>query len=453
MHKFWLFADPHLYVREPMPGAPPPGGQKTLLESGPILDAALEEFLAEPDCGVLLLAGDLTCDGHVAEHRALLPKLRRVQAMGKRVVLITATHDYGSHHPGDKNESGVPLLERQEGAAFRHELRELYDEFGFRDAIARYEADGGMSYVAQLTPGCRLLCLNDDGDGRAFCGYSEGQMAWILEQIARAKAEGDVLFAMTHHPSLPPSPVYPMISSRDMLGGWESCTRRLADAGLRCMFSGHSHMHNIAKITTPQGNPYWDINTASLAGYPGVFRTIEVEGRRMRVATRQVRDFAWDRGGLGVQEYLADYFDSLLRTLIESAANDIGRLADNAGGFSVEKETIYKLRLPITLAGKFVNRATLGDLGSLLLCRHKIPKCVRKTPLKALFLELVRNIYAGEERYGPGTPTGQALLAIAGRAEFLLKKKRAGGPMGSLQAFVLGLIYDDTPDDEVELEL
>ena len=459
MLKLWLVADTHLYAREPMPDQPPHDDQKTLLESGPILDAVLEDFLAEPDCDILLMAGDLTCDGDVAEHRALIPKLRRVQAqsqalgLGKRVILITATHDYDPGRPWHRNESGIPPLERPEGVAFRHELRELYDEFGFSGAIARYEADDGMSYVAQLAPGYRLLCLNDDGDGREFCGYDEPLMAWILMQIAQAKADGEVIFAMTHHPSLPPSPIFPMISSRDMLGDWENCTRRLADAGLRCMFSGHSHMHNIAGLVTPAGNAYWDINTASLAGYPGVLRVIELEGRRMKVSTRPIPDFAWDRGGLSVREYLGRYFDSLLRTIIESAANDIDCLADHAGGFSVEKETVYKLRVPITIAGKFVNKVKLGTLGGLLLCRHRIPKSVRKVSFKELFLELVRNIYAGEEHYGPETPTGQALLAIAGRVNFFVKKKLAGTPIGDLQAFLLSLIYDPTPDDEVEIDL
>ena len=454
--KLWLATDTHLYAREPMPDTQPGEDQMTQLESGPILDDLLEEFLAEPDCNILLLAGDLTCNGHVAEHRALIPKLHKVQEAGKRVILITATHDYGSgvdRRPWHRNESGIPSLEQPEGCPFRHELRGLYDEFGFSDAIARFEEDDGMSYVAQLAPGYRLLCLNDDGNGREFCGYSESQMEWIFEQIRIANAEGDKIFAMTHHPSLPPSPIYPIMSSRDMLGDWANCTRRLADAGLRCMFSGHSHMLNIAHIVTPAGNPYWDIDTSSLVGFPGVFRVIELEGGHMKVTTRQIKNFAWDRGGLGVREYLAKHFDVLMRTIIEGAANDIDVVAEKAGGFSVEKETIYKLRLPITIAGKFVNKATLGTLGGLLLCCHKMPKSVRKVSFKELFLELVRNIYGGEEHYGPDTPTGQALLAIAGRANIFLKKKLAGSPVSNLPDFLLSLIYDPTPDDKVEIDL
>jgi len=78
---------------------------------------------------------------------------------------------------------------------------------------------------------------------------------------------------------------------------------------------------------------------------------------------------------------------------------------------------------------------------------------VRKHSMKELFLELIRNIYAGEERYSPETPVGQALLAFAARAQFFLKKKLAGGPMENLVDFLASLIYDPTPDDYLEIEL
>ncbi|MDR1928325.1 MAG: metallophosphoesterase, partial [Oscillospiraceae bacterium] len=420
MLKLWQFTDTHLFVREAMPQAAPHDDQKTLLESGAILDHALQEFLEEPDCGILLISGDLTCNGHADEHRALIEKLRRIARAGKRVLVITATHDYGIGKVDEQNTSGLPPLARADGRVFRHELRGLYEEFGLRDAVAVY-ADG-LSYVAQLEEGCRLLCLNDDGNGRSFCGFDAAQMQWILEQLARAKADGQKIFGMAHHPSLPPSPIYPLISERDMMGGWKENTRILADAGLRCLFTGHTHMHNIAKRVTPAGNPYWDINTACLVGYPGVFRTAELDGDLLRVKTRALRDFPIDpEGKLSLRDYLKRHFEHLLRDIIESAANDIDRLAVHAGGFSVERETIYKLRIPITLAGKFANRITLGGLGRLLCCRGRIPESVRGLQCKEVFLELVGRIYAGEEIYHAQTDMGAALLALAGRLQGLLR--------------------------------
>ena len=451
MLKLWHFTDTHLYARDPMPPQRPHSDQKTLFESGAILDQGLALFLAEPDCDILLLSGDITDNGHAQDHKALIPRLRKVQEAGKRVLVVTATHDYGLAIPLDVNDSGLPPLEHPKGKVYRHELAGLYEEFGPRDAIARYEPDNGMSYVAQLAPGYRLLCLNDDGNGRSYCGYDEEQMHWIYTQIQQAKKDGEALFAMTHHPTLPPSPIYPFISKRDMLGAWEDTTRRLADAGLRVMFTGHTHMMNIEPLVTPAGNCYWDINTGSLVGYPGAYRVIELEGRKMKVTSRFLDDLGVDTGGQTAKEYLAKHFDFLLRDIVESAASDIDRLAGHAGGFSVEKEVIYKFRVPITIAGKYVNRATLGSVARLLCCR--IPKAARDVSAKELFLELVRNIYGGEEHYSPDTPVGEALLIIAGRVEKMLKKVLKGTELENLREFMGRIIYDPTPDYEIEIEL
>ncbi|MDR2524972.1 MAG: metallophosphoesterase [Oscillospiraceae bacterium] len=452
MLKLWLFTDTHLFLRDPMPVQAPRTDQKCMLESAAILDAALAEFLDAPDCDILLLAGDLTCDGHAAEHRGMLERLHRVQAAGKRVLAITATHDCDQAKRGERNETGLPPLEHPESKVFREELPGLYYAFGARDAIARCEADG-FSYVAQLAPGYRLLCLNDDGNGRGFCGFDENVMAWILAQIEDARAAGDYIFGMTHHPSLPPSPIYPIISKRDMLGDWEECTRTLANAGLRCLFTGHSHMLNIAPIVTPEGSPYWDINTSALCGYPGAYRVIELEDNLLRVRTQAIRDFAGEKNGLSARAYLQRHFDYLLRSIIESAANDIALLSRHAVGFSVAPEKVLKMKIPITLAGKFANKITAGGLGTLLLCRRKIPKEARPLLVKELFLEFVRNIFAGEESYSRETPVGQAVLAVAKRLEPILRKPLAKIGVTDLPAFMLSLIYDDSPDHWVEIDL
>ncbi|MCL2445487.1 MAG: metallophosphoesterase [Oscillospiraceae bacterium] len=448
--KFWQFTDTHLFARDPMPSQAPHTDQKTLLESIPIIDKALEMFLAEPDCDILLLSGDITCNGHADEHKALIPRLRAVQQAGKRVIVITATHDYGLTNPETRNETGLPPLEHPEGRVFRHELAGLYEEFGPRDAIADYTPDPGMSFVVQLAPGYRMLCLNDDGNGRSFCGYDEPMMEWILAQIAQAKADGQILIGTTHHPTLPPSPIYPVISQRDMLGNWHETTQRLADAGLRVMFTGHTHMMNIHPITTPAGNPYTEVNTAALVGHPGGFREVTLDGRRMTVKTRFIDDLGVDTGGLSARDYLAKHFDYLLRSIVESAANDREKLVDHANGFSVERHVIEKNWRIINMAGKYVNRATLGSVARLLCVR--IPKEAKKVRVKELFLELARNIFGGTEHYGPDTPVGQAVLIIMRRVNKLIGSKLPEN-MRPLDTFVGSLIYDPIDDHYAEIEL
>jgi hypothetical protein len=74
--------------------------------------------------------------------------------------------------------------------------------------------------------------------------------------------------------------------------------------------------------------------------------------------------------------------------------------------------------------------------------------------LKDLILEIVRNIFSGNEHYSPDTPMHQALMLMIGRLSKLvpgLKKK--GYPLDDLPDFVSSLIYDPTPDHEALIPL
>ena len=131
MFKLWQLTDLHLCVRENPEELRFGPGQTALAQSEAIIDACLAAFLAEPGCDTLLLSGDLTQTGHPDEHRAMVEKLRRVQEAGKRVIAITASHDYNT--VGKKN---------------CHLLREMYAEFGPNDAIALYGE--GIGFVVML---------------------------------------------------------------------------------------------------------------------------------------------------------------------------------------------------------------------------------------------------------------------------------------------------------------
>ncbi len=443
MLKFFLVTDTHYYNYEAL-GWSDHVDQKTLNESGAIIDAAFDQMIAQQDTEIVLVAGDLSNNGERASHDGLIPKLRRLQENGKKVYVITATHDYGQTSISDNGEN------RRPGVTYRNELRGLYNEFGFCDAIAEFEE---LSYVVQLAPGYRLLCLNDDGDGRAFCGYYPKQMDWILEQIRKAKEEGQFLFAMTHHPVLPPSPIYPLISRRDMLGDYENTSTILADAGLRFIFTGHTHMQNIGHKTTAKGNRLYDINTGSLVGYNTPIRKVTIDGDAMHVQTQRVANFDWDLKGKSVSEYLKEHFDYLLKDIFFCAAYDIDRLAAHSGGFSVESETVYKYRAPIQALGKLLDKLTLGQAGYLFFCPQRIDKSVRNVKVKDLAVELVRNIYAGDEPYSIETPIGKALLAIVGNLSVLGNPLIEKLKVGDLRSFLAPIIFDPTPDNDAVLPL
>ncbi|HQH63381.1 MAG TPA: metallophosphoesterase, partial [Clostridiales bacterium] len=179
--KFYLITDTHHYAVKDL-GYSEHQDQKCLNETGAILDAAFEKFAAQSEIDIVLIAGDLSNNGEMASHLELIEKLNKLQQAGKRVYLITATHDY-TYRPDGEQEGKTAV---SEGGTSRAMLRGLYEAFGFREAIAEYLGDN-LSYVVQLAPGYRLLCLNDDGNGRSYCGYDDSHLAWILDQIKAAR--------------------------------------------------------------------------------------------------------------------------------------------------------------------------------------------------------------------------------------------------------------------------
>jgi len=443
MLKFHLIADLHCYNYEAQ-GFSEHADQVTVNESGAIIDAVFDWLLAHDGTDLVLIAGDLCTGGDRAHVDLLLPKLRRLKEGGKRVFVVTASHDYYKFDHADDGEDGP-----REDMVYREQLYGLYEDFGFAAACSRYEADP-LSYAAQLAPGYRLLCLNTDGDR----GEDPGLWDWAGAQLTEAKAAGELVLAMHHYPVLPPSPVYPPLDSgifNNSLGMRE----RLADAGLRFVFTGHTHMQNINCLTTPAGNRLYDINTGSAVGFDAPIRTVTVDDEKMTIATSSIESFDWDLQGKSVSQYLKDSFDRMLNNIFEAMGHDVERMLDILNGeFRVDKEGLLKHRRLLAMGGKFLYKLTLGGAGRLLCCR--VPREVRPMRVKDLIMEAVRNIYTGDEPYSADTPVGAAVYAIMGRLEKLTGPflKKVDLPFESLRGFVMSLLYDDgLPDNNAVLEL
>jgi len=452
--KFHLIADTHYYNHEAL-GHSDHRDQIVVNESGAVIDAIFDWMLARTDTDIVLIAGDLcTGDGNRAHIEGFLPKLRRLKDGGKRVFVVTASHDYYRYDHEDDEDAP------RAGMVYREELYGLYEEFGFGAAIARYEPDP-LSYVAQLaeasdgSPGYRLLCLNTD---EAEKGRDTADLYdWAEAQVKRAVAEGEFIFAMHHYPVLPPSPVYPLLAG-DIFQNSEPMRTRLADAGLRFVFTGHTHMQNIAETASPGGARFFDINTGSAVGYDAPIRTVVIDGKKMTITTSSIEDFGWDLLGKTVSQYLKDSFDRMLSSIFEAGNTDIARMLDILNGeFRVNKEALMKHKLLLGLGGKALYRLTLGGTGRLLLCRHKVPKKVRSERVKDLIMEVVRNIYRGDEPYSEQTDIGAAVHFLVGRLECLAKPllKRITLPFeGSLRDFVMSLLYDGGwPDNNAVLPM
>lgn len=415
--------------------------QKCMAESGAIIDAAFKSLSEDKDTEIVLISGDLTFDGEQLSHDALVEKLKALKKNGKRVFTTFATHDFYMHARKYTDEEGETELPKYT----RAELRKLYNEFGYSEAIAEHE--NSYSYCVQLSDDVRLLCLNDDGDFDEFCGYYNDLLFWIKEQVEDAKKAGCEIFAMTHHPVVEPSPIYPLFSHKAMLGGYEFTAPYLADLGIQYIFTGHTHIHDIDFIESKKGNRLYHINTASLIAYPLAYRKVEFSDRGMDVKTVQVKEIDYDLGGRDVLDYAKEHFTYMIKSIFESIEYDYDKFIVLSQGFSGEGDKLRKVQPIIQFLGKIINRLTFKKLCTFFGCGKYVDEAVADKSIIEFICQAILNMYSGNEIYSPDTPEYRAFIPICKKIGKVVKLKDFSGNPVKLEDVMAGVLYDDGYDD------
>lgn len=384
--------------------------QKIIKDSDLVIKAGFDILCEDTSTDIIVLSGDTTKDGEVDSHKEFIEMLRDLKKRGKRVYVITATHDfrtegYTKGYRGDE-EIQVPAV------ANRQDLWDMYYEFGPNEAISTYRE--GLSYVVQLAPGYRLFALNDDTnekpDGERGSGYSDGCMKWIMEQLEDAKKNDQFVIAMTHHPMVSPSPFYSIIGSGDMQRNHEITREIFADNGLQIMLSGHTHVHDIGFVTTPKGNRFYDIACGAMLGCPPAMRNVILDpaNAKVDVDTILIKDVpGLDTGGKPFDEYMRGFFFGMIGEVVNALANDYDRFTEMAGSFSISPEKARKLKPILKPAGKFLNSLTFKKVWRLCKKESGLSKAdiadIADNKVVDFILELVQNLYCGDSPYGPET--------------------------------------------------
>ena len=387
--------------------------QKCVAETPAIIDAGFKQIADDKETNIILIPGDLVYRGEYQSHIGLRNRLYKLKEQGKKIYLITARHDY------DDNDSfefdGDKMLPVK--AMPRDELRDFYKDFGFDGAISEHKES--MSYVAQLADGIRLLALNCDGDCKDFKGLWDNQMKWALEQIEDAHRTGNYIFAMTHYPLLPFSPIMNLISDSH-LTDWEKRANQFADAGLDLIFTGHMHAQAVTEYVTENGNKITDVQTGCFVGSPCAY----IKDSTADIKSYTINDFDYDKQGKSASEYFQWRFD---------------RMID------------YKMKeiLPKS-AMKILNKLTVKKICNFLWFNPD--KSIQNILAKDLGIELVRNIFIGNEPYVKGTAVYEAFEKLINRLSLIIHiaEKKAGKKnkvLSDIKSFLLCTIGDEKQRD------
>ncbi len=331
--------------------------QKCLAETGAIIDAALKK-IADSDTDAVMIAGDITNDGEMASHIEFREKLYKLKKK-KPVYIITATHDWCCDKNPRKFRGNTVSNDVEVMPSSR--LPEFYRDFGPDDAISKFITHiGTCSYVVQLSDKVRLLALNDDKNEDDHAGFTEEHFCWIEEQIKSAKDSGCLIIGMEHHLLTPH--ISPFITG----GGTCVANRayvasRLADAGLKYMFVGHSHIQNTTDFKSKNANIITEVNVGSLVGYPAPIVEVTVnDDMTLYYEVKHLETFELNGKTINAQTFLAKHTTDLIHRLFD--APNQKELADRLTALQLDSKKSKKLAPLIMPFFKFIKKANVMQL-------------------------------------------------------------------------------------------
>lgn len=331
--------------------------QKCLGETAEIIDAVFEQ-IANSDTQAVMIAGDVSNDGEMVSHREFREKLYELKKK-KPIYLISATHDWCNdgnprRFDGDNVYHDVEVMNAKE-------LPEFYKDFGPSDALSKFITHiGTCSYVVQLDERVRLLALNDDKNEQLHAGFTEEHFQWIEEQIKKANDDGCLMIGMEHHLLTPV--ISPLITGGGTcVANREYVASRLADAGLKYMFVGHSHIQWTADFKSAKGNVIKQVNVGSIVGYPAPIVNVTVnDDMTLSYKVEHLKEFTLNGERIDAQEYLAKHLTDLLHRVLD-CPDDKAEFADRMTALQMNGGKVARLYNLIHPIIKFINGKTIGE--------------------------------------------------------------------------------------------
>lgn len=252
-----------------------------------ITNAFVEQVIAQKP-HALILSGDLTFNGAKLSHTALTEKLRRIEGAGIPVLVLPGNHDLENPMAASFHGAGYTLVESID----RRQFRELYQDFGLGEAIAKDSAS--LSYVAEPAPGLRVLML-DVNTAEAPGTLTEETLQWAERQLRSAARQGIRVLAVSHQNLLAHNSLF---SYGFVMGNNEALLALYEKYGVICNLSGHMHVQHTGQSV--EGLP--EIATSSLLVAPNQYGVLTLNGTAAEYHTVTVdgefsghaASFLWD---------------------------------------------------------------------------------------------------------------------------------------------------------------
>lgn len=443
-------------------------GDQIALKASPEITATFfDKIIADSEVPNVLITGDLVNCGELISHRDFKRELKRLTDAGKRVYVTTATHDYcGFGKDGDENIFSATGYGEKEGYpveyADKSESRHLYDEYGPNSADRIHEESG--SYSVSPEKGVRLIAINDNGNGRSYCGLSDDGFNWLTDEIGKAKKKGERIMLAVHHPVLPPWEIYRNAAEFEMFGGYERLKKIMCDEGVHVIFTGHTHVQNIQKYEDANGGYFYDVSTTALGAARGMMRrvSLRLDDGYCRITSVGIEKINGIDTSMTAYEYISRLnFIGLLERLIPRISADWDGFIKRAQGF-LSVDSLQKHKAAVQTATKLatgLKMSTLAKFGRKYngLSRDEIRALKNERAIKPLFAVL-HCIFSGNAPFPPDTVEYKVFCGALRRVDDILNA--VGKPphtfiegAGSLYEIAQPFLYNNRTGDDNEAEI
>ena len=417
-----------------------------------------EDLKTRTDLDTILITGDLTDAGDLDSHREFAALLRTLKDSGKKVCVLTATHDFHFSRAWvsvydqpiryrdqpwerpwfDTRNTDYRSLVTEEFAslpaeecaplikpvAFPDALWEIYREFGRDQAFSR--CDCAYSYAVKLEEKLWCLMLNNnfrdiDAMGDASPTYSPACFRWIEDVVRMAKEEGAFVFACTHHPLVPPVPAYKIGGKpRNMRSAYVCHT--LADIGIPLVFSGHTHFADVAFGCSDRGNVLCNVTTPSICFLPPAWRIAELypETHRLKLQTVPVeKNDAMQISEETLRAHFTKQFIDDRRRKLDRLPHGLGTLAQN-----IRVRHLY----PLCKSAAGLTKQEYAQIADRRLFD--------------IIIDAVIHMQTGDGPYTPDTPICKFMLGLSAAADSVLQTQPFYPIEKALQGYTITQIVE-----------
>lgn len=304
---------------------------KLLEYSAPIFVAVLAQLKSEkPD--ILLVPGDLTKDGEKVGHTAIADYLNQLRSNGTKVYLMPGNHDINNAKAKKYDGARAYAVDK----TTKTDFETIYANFGYNDAIER--DPNSLSYIAQPYDDLWIIAIDasryeEYGSSGDFAAgrIKPATLTWILNKLAEAKQKNITVFAMMHHNLIEHYSGQAQLKPGYVVEDWQNVANRLSDAGLKFLFSGHSHANDITSYVH-NGKELFDIETGSLVTPPSPYRIIVMKDKKLQITTNTVQTIGANLpGGISFPAYsnqfLSQHLDSVFYDLLTNQFGATPQLA------------------------------------------------------------------------------------------------------------------------------